>query len=117
VHISGLKIKVIIGIMCVTSIKFWALLVMGVEFVKFGVAPCWVFPYIFSEYTPVINVTSARVDMKNGEKDIVAVINIISLNRLIDGGAAIFTEENINHHIVILGINIIIPFIKNILRV
>jgi hypothetical protein len=32
--------RAIIGTKCVTSIKFWALFVIGVEFVKFGVAPC-----------------------------------------------------------------------------
>jgi hypothetical protein len=36
---------------------------------------------------------------------------------LIDGGAAIFVAANKNHHIVIEGKNIIIPFIKNMLRV
>jgi hypothetical protein len=46
-----------------------------------------------------------------------AVINIISLNKLIEGGAAILIAVNKNHHMVITGINIIMPFIKNILRV
>jgi len=55
--------------------------------------------------------------IKNLENDIVAVIRIISLNRLIDGGAAILIAVNINHHIVMLGINISIPLIRNILRV
>jgi len=72
---------------------------------------------MLSEYTPVTNVTNAKDGMNNVEKDIVAVINIISLSKLIDGGAAMLTEVNINHHIVILGMNIIIPFIRNILRV
>jgi hypothetical protein len=76
-----------------------------------------VLPYILSEYTPVINVTKAKVGMNNEEKDTVAAINIISLIRLIDGGAAMLIEVNKNHHIVILGMNIIIPFIRNILRV
>lgn len=49
--------------------------------------------------------------------DIVEVISIISLNRLIDGGAAMLIAVNINHHIVIVGSVDIIPFIKNILRV
>jgi hypothetical protein len=68
-------------------------------------------------YTPVRNVKDIR-DIKNQcENDIVAVINMISLKRLIDGGAAMLIAVNRNHHIVITGINIIIPFIKNILRV
>jgi len=45
------------------------------------------------------------------------VINIISLNKLIEGGAAILIDANINHHMDIVGIIIIMPFIKNILRV
>lgn len=49
--------------------------------------------------------------------DIVEVINIISLNRLSDGGAAILIDVNINHHSVSVGTVDIIPFIRNILRV
>lgn len=40
------------------------------------------------------------------------VINIISLSRLIDGGAAIFTDKNKNHHIDRVGQIDIIPFVK-----
>jgi hypothetical protein len=47
----------------------------------------------------------------------VAVINVISLSRLIDGGAAIFAAVNINHHIDIIGLIVINPLVKNILRV
>jgi len=53
-----------------------------------------------------------RVDL-----DIIAVISIISLNKLIDGGAAIFAAVNINHHIVMIGATVIKPLVKNILRV
>jgi hypothetical protein len=49
--------------------------------------------------------------------DSTEVINIISLNRLIDGGAAIFAAVNINHHIDIIGAVHIRPLDKNILRV
>jgi hypothetical protein len=51
------------------------------------------------------------------EDDKTVVSSIISLNKLIDGGAAIFHAANINHHIVIVGQTVINPFIKNILRV
>jgi len=47
----------------------------------------------------------------------VAVIRVISLNRLIDGGAAIFVAVNINHHIDIIGLIVISPLVRNILRV
>jgi hypothetical protein len=42
---------------------------------------------------------------------------MISLNKLIDGGAAMFQAEKINHHIVKIGKEVIIPFVKYILRV
>lgn len=45
------------------------------------------------------------------------VSNMISLSRLIEGGAAMFHAENKNHHIDRLGTIIKIPFVKNILRV
>jgi len=48
---------------------------------------------------------------------IIDVINIISLNKLIDGGAAIFQMENINHHSAKTGENVNKPLVKYILRV
>lgn len=48
---------------------------------------------------------------------IMAIINIISLIKLILGGAAMFAHENMNHHIDIFGIMDIIPLVKRILRV
>ena len=47
----------------------------------------------------------------------VVVIRVISLNKLIDGGAAMFAAVNKNHHIVIMGLIVINPLVKNILRV
>jgi hypothetical protein len=44
-------------------------------------------------------------------------MSVISLNKLIDGGAAILAAVNINHHIVIMGLMVINPFVRNILRV
>jgi hypothetical protein len=49
--------------------------------------------------------------------EIIVTINIISLSKLIDGGAAIFVMVNINHHRVIMGLMVISPFVRNILRV
>jgi hypothetical protein len=46
-----------------------------------------------------------------------AIISMISLIKLILGGAAIFAHENMNHHIDIFGIIDIIPFDSRILRV
>jgi len=76
-----------------------------------------VFLYIIKEYAPVIKLNKAKNSIKNIENAVVAVINIISLSKLIDGGAAILILENKNHHRDIEGRNIIIPFIKNMLRV
>lgn len=44
-------------------------------------------------------------------------INIISLNKLIDGGAAIFAAVNKNHHIDIIGLRHNKPLVRNNLRV
>jgi hypothetical protein len=49
--------------------------------------------------------------------DITEEINIISLKRLIVGGAAMLLAVNRNHHIVITGITTIKPFVINSLRV
>lgn len=49
--------------------------------------------------------------------EITEVINIISLKRLIDGGAAILQAENKNHHMDIIGVTLINPLVRNILRV
>jgi hypothetical protein len=53
------------------------------------------------------------------ERDILRmeVINIISLIRLIEGGAAMFVAVNRNHHRVKVGASTIIPFVRYRLRV
>jgi hypothetical protein len=43
---------------------------------------------------------------------IMAVINIISLSRFRDGGAAMLIARSRNHHIAIVGAIDIIPFVK-----
>jgi hypothetical protein len=90
---------------------------VGVVFEKFDKAPCWVLPYMFSEYTPVMKVRIIRDKIKKIDMAKVAVINMISLSRLIDGGAAMLIAVNMNHHIDMFGLNTVIPFIRNILRV
>lgn len=47
----------------------------------------------------------------------IAVNKMISLSKLIDGGAAIFQAEKINHHIVKIGSEVIIPLVRYMLRV
>lgn len=51
------------------------------------------------------------------EYDSTALISMISLKRLMDGGAAILAAVKINHHIDIVGPTDINPFVRNILRV
>lgn len=48
---------------------------------------------------------------------IIAVNKMISLSKLIDGGAAIFHAENTNHHIDMIGKAPIIPLVRYMLRV
>jgi len=70
-----------------------------------------------SEYIAVRNLTSLSSGIINSDLLNAAVINIISLRRLIDGGAAILAAVKMNHHIVIIGLIVINPFVRNILRV
>jgi len=69
------------------------------------------------EYIAVKNLTNLSRGIINIDLLKAAVINIISLRRLIDGGAAMFAAVNKNHHIVIIGLMVINPFVRNILRV
>lgn len=85
--------------------------------VKFLICPCWVVVYMWREYIAVRNLTSPSNGTKYRDLDRVAVINIISLSKLIEGGAAIFAAVNINHHMVIVGLIVINPLVRNILRV
>ena len=55
--------------------------------------------------------------MIHGECLIILVISIISLIKLILGGAAIFAQQNKNHHNDNTGIMVNIPFVSVILRV
>jgi len=57
------------------------------------------------------------VVIDNSENLVVAVIIIISLRRLIEGGALILVMVKISHHMVRVGVILSIPFIRNILRV
>ena len=72
---------------------------------------------MWREYIAVKNLTKPNSGIKYRDLDSVAVINIISLNRLIDGGAAMLAAVNKNHHMVIIGLMVINPLVKNILRV
>jgi len=51
------------------------------------------------------------------EYDIIDEINMISLSRLMDGGAAMLDAANMNHHNDIIGTADIIPLVRKMLRV
>jgi len=72
---------------------------------------------MWREYIAVKNLTKPSRGMNHIDLARVAVIKVISLRRLIDGGAAILAAVNINHHIVIIGLITINPLVRNILRV
>jgi hypothetical protein len=59
----------------------------------------------------VKNLTSLSIIIVDIDDDIIEEISIISLSRLIVGGAAILLAVNINHHIVNTGITAISPLI------
>lgn len=66
---------------------------------------------------PVRKVINIRGIINSIDEDVILVISMISLRRLMDGGAAILIAQKINHHIDIIGDTIYIPFIRNSLRV
>lgn len=72
---------------------------------------------MWREYIAVKNLTNPSKGIKYIDLLSAAVIRVISLSRLIDGGAAIFAAVNKNHHIDIIGLMVINPLVKNILRV
>jgi len=72
--------------------------------------------YIIRLYAAVINLTKAKYNIKYIVEDIIEIIIIISLIRLIEGGAPILMALIKNHHIVIDGVKAIIPLFKYILR-
>lgn len=115
--ISGFTINMQIGIKWIIrrSISFCFKLDSGLE--NELMWPCWVVEYIKREYVAVKNLRAPKGIIVIIETDITEVINMISLIRLIDGGAAILEAVNINHHSEMIGVTVINPFVRNILRV
>lgn len=70
-----------------------------------------------NEYTAVKNLRNANTTIEVNDMEIILVRRKISLNKLNDGGTAMFADNNKNHHIDKVGVNIIIPFVKYLLRV
>jgi hypothetical protein len=72
---------------------------------------------MFNEYAAAKNLIIITKVAFNIDVDIIDVSRIISLIKLIEGGAAIFHAVNKNHHIVSVGQIVISPFVKYMLRV
>lgn len=98
-----------------SSISFIFIEYVGFENVL--IWPCWVVENMWREYAAVKKLTREIKINEIDDFDMIEVISIISLNKLIEGGAAILAAVNRNHHIVIIGATTINPFVRNILRV
>jgi hypothetical protein len=72
---------------------------------------------MYNEYTAVKNPIKANKINLHTDIFKIEVINMISLIKLIEGGAAIFLAANKNHHIVKVGATVIRPLVRKILRV
>jgi hypothetical protein len=70
-----------------------------------------------NEYAAVKNLIRATGIMEYQDADRMEEISIISLSKLIEGGAAMFAALNRNHHIDMIGAKHISPFERNMLRV
>ena len=103
--------------MCIVSKNISLILSEIIGLMNEGDAPCCVVVYKFNEQAAARNliIISKIIVVLDAAK--IDVSNMISLSRLIEGGAAMFHAENKNHHIDRLGTIIKIPFVKNILRV
>jgi hypothetical protein len=70
-----------------------------------------------NEYAAVKNLIRAIGKIEYQDDERMEVISIISLSKLMEGGAAMFAALNRNHHIDMIGDKHISPFDRNILRV
>jgi len=79
--------------------------------------PCCVCVNKFNEYTAVKNIINPSGIIVYRDWEIILVVNIISLIKFREGGAAILIDNSKNHHIHSVGLINRIPFVKNVLRV
>lgn len=107
----------IIGVRCISTKEKSLDFTLISEFVAVIVVPWFIDVYIYKEYAAVKNLTSLSIIILHEVEDIIEVINIISLSKLIVGGAAMFLAVNRNHHIVRDGIRTITPLVIYSLRV
>ncbi len=92
-------------------------LIWGIGADIFIVGPWFVVEYRYSEYATVINLIIANGMVIHSECLMIDVIRKISLIKLILGGAAMFAQQNRNHHSDSIGITVRNPFVSIILRV
>lgn len=114
---SGLIIKPQTGRRWIIKSCLFFELIDDKGLVKFLIWPCCVVEYMWREYAAVRNLVNEIMIIIHMDLEIIVTINMISLSKLIDGGAAIFVMVNINHQRVIMGLIVINPFVRNILRV
>lgn len=110
-------IRRISGVAC-RSIMVW----VRWEYIYTGLAnrgsePCWVEVYRIRQYVAHINDVMAIGTAIQVEIERIDVSNIISLRRLIDGGAPRLAARRMNHHRVMAGNKDRRPFVRNSLRV
>lgn len=90
---------------------------VSIGLVKDLSCPCWVEENMCKEYAAVINLINEIAISDVNEEDKMEVIRRISLNRLMEGGAAILAPVNRNHQRVIVGATQSNPLVRKILRV
>ena len=115
--ISGFKISISKGIKCNIIDKLSLDDNVRYGLVHKFLCPWFTAVYKYNEYAAVKNLTLPNKIITHIDVEIIDVISIISLNRLIDGGAAILIIANISHHNDIVGVINKIPFDKINLRV
>lgn len=104
------------GIRWVMTVVFVTLFIVVYVLDEIGFLPWLSAVYINNEYPTVRNLINLIGIITLLDCLIVLEINIISLNRLIEGGAAILALHDINHHIDDRGTTDINPFVREILR-
>jgi hypothetical protein len=89
----------------------------GVVALESGDAPPWLIAeYKYKEYATVVNLSKAKVSAIIRFLETAPEINIISLSKLIDGGAAMLALIRRNQRSVRLGAVVKRPLVSTILR-
>ena len=92
-------------------------LICGIGADMFIIGPWFVVEYRYNEYATVINLIILNGIIIHTECLMIDIIKKISLIKLILGGAAMFAQQNKNHHNDNIGRTVRNPFVNMILRV